>query len=594
MLASPVSTTRKQKGFPLQENLLIVLTGIIALGVFAQWLSWWLKQPAILGLLVIGIIAGPVTGVVNPDQMFGDLLFPMVSLGVALVLFEGALTLRFKEIRGHGPVVTALVTWGAVVSWVLISAGCWLFTSLDWKLSLLFGALVVVTGPTVIVPLLRSVRPTMRVGNILRWEGIIIDPLGAMFAVLVYEFIVSGTQRDSILAFLQVFGVGLGFGVVAAFLLLELLKRHLIPEFLINPVVLGVVLAVFSGSNHFAHESGLLAVTVMGFYMGNNKKVDISDILTFKENLSVLIISVMFIVLAARLDPNQIWQTGFGAVGVLLTVMLARPIVVWLSSIRSGLSINEKMLLSWIAPRGIVAAAVSALFALKLEALGYPEAQMLTGLAFLVIIFTVLLQSLTASTVAKWLGVQEEEPRGVLIIGSNPFSRALAKSLISQGFRVKLTGTSWAEIQSARMDGLDTYFGNPVSAHADSRLDLIGFGRLFAMSRRPAFNTLACVKYRHEFGKTRVFTLRNATENDESNASRVADKYHAPRLFGGDITAQKLESLIARGAELKTTRITENFSFDDYRDRYNGQMIMLYAVGPSGNLRVWTDTDEPM
>lgn len=569
--------------------MLITLTAIITLGIFAQWLSWWFKQPSILALLLIGIVAGPVLGVVDPDAIFGDLLFPMVSMGVALILFEGAMTLRFKEISDHGPVVLGLVTWGAVLNWLLIAAGTWYFTSFNGQLSLLFGALVVVTGPTVIMPLLRTVKPTLGVANILRWEGILIDPLGAMFAVLVYEFIVTGAQSESAIAFLEVIAIGLVSGALTAYLLLQMLQRHLIPDYLQNVMVLGAVLAVFVVSNHFAHESGLLAVTVMGCWMGNNKKVDMAEIISFKESLSILIISVLFIVLAARLEPAQIWQNGIGAVGVLLVVMLARPIVVWLTTLRSGLKWQEKALLAWIAPRGIVAAAVSALFALKLEELGYPEAKLLTGLAFLVIIFTVLLQSFTAAFVAKKLGVVEADPKGILIIGSNKFARALGLALKQQGFRPKLVNTSWSEIQAARMDGLDTYFGNPVSAHAEDRLDLVGFGYLFAMSRRPSLNTLACIKYRHEFGVRSVFTLRNSAEKDTTASGRVADKYRTPRLFGSEVTAQKMESLIAKGAEIKTTRLTEEFSWQAYQDRYNHASLPLFAVEGSGRLRLWTD-----
>ncbi len=577
----------------MHESLGLLIGLIVVLGIGAQWLAWWLKLPSILFLLLIGILAGPVTGVLNPDAMFGEILFPLVSIGVALVLFEGALTLRFSDIRGHGSAVTNLVSWGAVLNWLLLAAGTWVFTNFSWSMALLFGALVVVTGPTVVVPLLRTVRPTPAVSNILRWEGILIDPLGALFVVLIYEAIVSDVHGGSIELFLRVVGWGVASGGLGAILVGWLLKRHLVPEYLQNVFTLGAVIGIFSLSNHYAHESGLLAVTVMGVWLANTKNLDMSDILSFKESLSVLIISVLFIVLAARLDFAELVALGWGAIGVLLVIFLARPVMVWASTTRGDLNWKEKALISWIAPRGIVAAAVSSLFAIKLEQLGYTEASSLAALTFLVIIVTVLLQSFTARPLARMLGVAEEEPRGVLIIGANNVSRAIGKVLSEKGFRVKVADTNWSEIQAARMDGLQTYFGNAVSAHADRHLDLVGIGRVFAMSRRPALNTLACLKYRAELSKQRVFTLRNAEEKDESEKVRLADVYRAPRLFGEGVTSQKIASLLSKGGEIKATRLGAEFTMADYEKRYGTDVIKLFAIDNKDRLRAYTDTFSP-
>jgi hypothetical protein len=259
---------------------------------------------------------------------------------------------------------------------------------------------------------------------------------------------------------------------------------------------------------------------------------------------------------------------------------------------RGGYSWQQKTLVSWVGPRGIVAAAVSSLFAQRLLETGYTEASQLVPFTFLVIIFTVVMQSITARPLARLLGLIEEEPKGVLIVGANPVARVIGKALLEVGFRVKLTDTTWSELQAARMEGLATYYGNPVSAHADQNLDLTGIGRLFAMSRRPAFNTLACLKYRSEFGPRRVYTLRNAEEKDESDKRRVADHYRAPRLFGEGVTMQKLSSLIAKGAEIKATLLSEEFSLDDYRHS-NSKNILLFGIDPEGRLRAFTDTFQP-
>ena len=575
----------------MNDSLLYVIAAVIVLGIAAQWLSWRLKLPSILALLVIGIVAGPVTDLLRPDEMFGDILFPMVSLGVALVLFEGGLTLRFSDLRGHGAAVSNLVSWGALLNWVLIAAGSWLVVGFSVEMALLFAALVVVTGPTVINPLLRTMRATPEVSQVLRWEGILIDPVGALLAVLVFQFIVAGTE--SYLLFLQSIGVGALAGVVAAVTLGYLIRRHWIPEYLLNVVALAWVVLTFAGSNYLAHESGLLAVTVMGIWLGNIRGLDMSEVLSFKESLSILIISMLFIVLGARIDPADIIATGWSGVGVLLVVLLARPIVVWACTLGGSYSWRERALVSWVAPRGIVAAAVSSLFALRLQDAGYVEAPLLVSYTFLIIIVTVVLQSFTARPLARLLGLVEAEPRGILIVGANPVARMIGKALLQQGFRVKLTDTTWSETQAARMDGLDTYYGDPVSAHADRQLELEGIGRLFAMSRRPALNTLAAVKFRREFGRNRVFTLRNAQEKDDSEKRRVAENFRAPRLFGEGVTLQKLSSLIAQGSEVKATLLSETFDMSAYEEASGKSHIPLFALDKNNHLRAFTDDFQP-
>ena len=575
------------------DNIPLLLAGIICLGIAAQWLAWSVKLPSILFLLLLGILAGPVTGILRPDELLNGLLFPLVSLGVAVILFEGALTLKFSEIREHGVVVTNLVTWGAAVNWLLISSGCWYFAGLSPATALLFGALVVVTGPTVVAPLLRNVRPVPAVGKVLHWEGILIDPIGAILAVLVFEAVVSDVRGGSLFLFLREVAAGSALGVAGGWLLGAALKRHMVPEYLQDVVTLGAVVGVFSLSNELAHESGLLAVTVMGVWLANSKNLDMSEILSFKESLSLLLISLLFILLAARLDLQKIAALGDQAIIVLVVVLLARPVMVWLSSLGSDLSGREKLLISWIAPRGIVAAAVSSLFAIRLSDLQVPGADVLASLTFVVILVTVVMQSITAAPLAKWLGVAEEEPRGVLILGGNKVALKIGKALVNLGFRVKIASTSWQEVQAARMEGLPTYYGNLVSAHADRFLDLLGIGRLFAMSSRPAMNTLACIKYRGEFGRNRVFTLRTSEEKDESDKIRVAQTYQTPRLFGENVTLQKLSSLISQGAEIKATRLTENFTLAEYEREHGTEAIPLFGVDSGGRLRAFTDQFTP-
>ena len=568
----------------MDQSVLYTIAAILVLGVGAQWLSWRLKLPSILFLLILGILAGPVTGILDPDRMFGSLLFPMVSLGVALVLFEGGMTLRFRDLRGHGRLVMNLSTWGALLNWLLIAAGCHYIAGISGDISMLLAALLVVTGPTVINPLLRTMRAEQSVSQVLRWEGILIDPVGALLAVLVFQYLLTG--QGSWALFGTSIAAGAGAGLAGAWTLGIVLKRHWVPEYLLNVLTLAWVVMVFTGSDYLAHESGLLAVTVMGIWLGNMRDLTVNEILSFKESLSILVISMLFVILGARVDPADILETGWSGVAVLLVVLLARPVVVWLAALRNSYSWQQKALISWVAPRGIVAAAVSALFAIRLEESGHADAAVLVALTFLVIITTVLIQSFTAKAVTRALGLAEAEPDGMLILGANPVARAIGIALRDQGFRVKLADTSYEEIRAARMAGLEVYYGDPISSHAEQFLELVGIGRLFAMSRRSRWNTLACMKYKASFGANRVFSLRNSEDSDESDRSRLPDEWVVPRLFGPDVTYKKLASLLSKDARIKTLRLSADFDLEQYKRENRARLIPLFTLEGDGKLRV--------
>ena len=575
----------------MHDTILLSLTAIVVLGIAAQWLAWRVKVPPILFLLLIGIALGPIFGLLEPDELFGDLLFPIVSLAVGVILFEGSLTLRFREIQGVSATIIRMVSLGALVSWGVAATAAHWFVGLDWPIAFLFGALVVVTGPTVIAPLLRIVRPTARVSKILRWEGIIIDPIGALLAVLVFEFIVTQSQTGAgfggvLLPFLELVILGTVLGAAGGWLLGQMLSRHVLPDYLINVTVLASVLAVFTLSNVAAEESGLLAVTVMGIWLANMRGVPLDDILHFKETLSILFISGLFILLAARIDPATLSQVGFGALLVLAAIVfVAQPLKVWLSAIGSGLSWREKTMIAWIGPRGIVAAAVSGLFALKLVDEGLEGAEVIVPLTFIVIVGTVVLASLTARPLAKALGIALPEDHGVLIVGANRVTREIAKVLNKHGFRVVIADGNYSEIRQARMDGLETYYGNPVSEAADRKLDLIGIGQMFAMSAQPEINNLAAVRYRHEFGQSNVFVLQTPQEASGTENQRITSQFNARGLFRDGVSLGHLFRLMEAGAEIVSTRLTENFGYSDYQVHYQGRGELLFGIMPNGNLR---------
>lgn len=558
----------------------LVIVGLISIS--CQFLAHRVKLPAILFLLIAGIVVGPVTETIDADSLFGDLLFPIVSLSVAIILFEGALTLRLTDISGHGSMVRNLCSIGVLITWLVVTPAAHYWLGLTWELAALLGAIITVTGPTVIVPMLRSVRPSSKMANILRWEGIIIDPIGALFAVLVFEFILAqqNALQHTLIAFGLTLLVGGGIGATTGYILGLALRKSWIPHYLQNTAVLTLMLGSFAISNVFAHESGLLTVTIAGMILANMRHVDVDGILEFKETLSVLLISALFILLATRIEFSAIQSLGWGALAVIAVVMfVARPLSVFFSSIGSGLSRKELALLSWIAPRGIIAAAVSALFSLKLEAQGYEQASLLVPMVFMIIIATVVIQSLTAIPIAQWLGLRSPEPNGFLLFGSNQFARELAKELGKNDVAVTIADTNWDAISEARMQNLKCYYGNPMSDHAERYLDLSIVGTVLVLSPYRQLNPLVTMHFEYALGKEN--TVLGLTNNDSSKrqSHQVSEDYARKlSLFAEGITYGYLASSMSNGAMIKTTQLTEEFTFQDYLTQYENKALPLLYI----------------
>lgn len=581
-----------------EEQILLSVGGIGAAALACQWLAWRLKLPAILFLLLTGIIAGPALGWLDPEALFGRLLMPLVSLAVALILFEGSLTLHLSQWREIGSVVHRLVTVGALVTWLVIALATHWLLGFDWPLAILFGTLTLVTGPTVIVPMLRVVRPKSTIANILRWEGIMIDPIGALLAVVVYSFIIASADGNglfqSLTTFAGVIFCGTALGAAGGWLLGQIMREQWLPEYLHNLASLAAVLGIFIAANQIVHESGLLAVTVMGMWLANMRGVDVRQILHFKENLSVLLISGLFILLAARLDLHALLGLGPAVLALLLVIqLLARPLNVWLATLGSPLSWRERALLAWIAPRGIVAAAVSAIFAIRLHQAGHPDALLLVPLTFAVIIGTVVLQSATARPLARLLKVAEPAPSGFLVVGASEPARAIAKALQQLGCRVLLTDSSWENIRAARMDGLPTYFGNPASQHADAHLDLVGLGHLLGLSPAGEINALACARFRHDFGNGRLFVLASGLEKQRSDKHQAAEEHRGHLLGASPMTYLQLATRLHQGAELYSTNLTEGFDWDAYQALHGERAHLLFARDGQGWVHV-ASPDNPL
>lgn len=556
----------------------ILIAGVLAAGVLCQWLGWRVSIPAILPLLATGFLVGPIFGWIHPQESLGELFFPMVSFAVAIILFEGALTLSWQEVREVAKTVRNLLFIGALITWLGGAIAAHYIMRLPWDLSLLFGALIIVTGPTVIAPLLRNVRPTAEIASVLKWEGILIDPIGATIAVLVFEYIAAGmTPEHTALAFLQIVIVGLLIGLAAGIALYNLIHHYLIPDYLRDVTVLAVVIVAFAISNELAHEAGLLTVTVMGIYLANRDLKQLREIWFFKEKLSVLLISTLFILLAANTSLDELRMLGWRAFAVLAVIILIlRPIGVNLSAFGSSLSRNERLFLSWIAPRGIVAAAISSLFVFELvHHSGYEAATIVAPLTFMVIVGTVLIQGSTARRAASWLGVREEDPQGFLIMGTHRFGSAIGRALQESGFVVRCIDTNWELVRKARMEGLTVYHGSILSEYMENEIDLSGIGHLLALTANDEANALACKKMEEDLGSAGVYQLAPQPGRDRHEVAPM----QLGRIFGSrNLTYAAVEELTKAGATIKKTQLTPEFTYEDYAALYGESAVPLMMI----------------
>lgn len=570
------------------------ISGIIVLGVVAQWVAWRLKLPSILLLLVLGFVAGPVTGFIRPDHLFGESLFPLVSIFVALILFEGGLSLKIRELRATGNVVQRLISVGAVVTWFLTSAGAVYVLGMDLNMSVLLGAVTLVTGPTVVIPLLRLVRPKGRVGSILKWEGILIDPIGAVLAVLVFEAIIAGRFHEvpsmAAAGILKTFLTGTLIGGAGAVAIVLFLRHYLIPDFLQSPVTLMSVVGVFTASNMMQAESGLLAVTVMGIALTNQKFVDIKHIIEFKENLRVLLLAVLFITLSARLELSDFEGLGLKSIVFLAgLILVVRPLAVLSATIRSDLSWKERVFTAFLAPRGIVAASVASVFALELSRAGFPGANTLASVTFLIIIGTVLFYGLTAAPLAAALGLAQPSPQGLLFIGAHPWTISIAKAVKEAGFKVVMVDTNWENITAARMAGIQTYFGSALSDTILQELDLEGIGRVLALTPNYSVNSLAVLRFNEVFDKSELYQLSPESRREKEPVSR---HLHGRFLFAPGATFMELSMMFASGASVRKTSFTEQFDYSSFTKMHENA-VPLFLIDEKGELQVITADSEP-
>lgn len=581
----------------MTEQILIGITFIVVLGIGSQWLAWRTNLPAILLLLISGYIAGPLMGIIQPEKVLGDLLLPVVSVSVAIILLEGGLSLRFSELQKTGNSVFNLITIGVMVNWGLTSLTAYYLLDLNLRISVLLGAILVVTGPTVIVPLLRHVKPTGRVGPIVKWEGIVIDPIGAILAVLVFEAIIAGrvgtATTQTIITIFKSAIFGGGLGLLGAAIIVLSLRRHWIPDFLQISATLMIGITVFTISDVIQTESGLLSVTVMGIALANQKWVNIKHIIEFKETLRVLLISTLFIILAAQIDFRELdyMLEPRSLLFLLVLILIIRPLAVMAATFMEELSWKERLFLSWMAPRGIVAAAVSSVFSVKLVEAGYDQAMLIVPLTFLVITGTVSVYGLTASPLAKWLKLANPNPQGLLFVGAHKWAREIAAFLHNEGFKTVMVDSNWNNISLARKAGLNTYYADILSEQIIEELDLDGIGKVLAITPNDEVNSLSAIHFLNDFNSSQIYQLP-LQQRTRKKHQGVPQNLRGRLLFAEDATYTYIKQRFDKGHVIKKTPLTTEFNYKSFRDYYGESAVPLFLIRENGDLLVFA-TDNP-
>ena len=556
-------------------------------GIASQWVAWRIRIPAIALLLLAGLLLGPFTGYVNPQQDLGDVYKPIIALSVAIILFEGGLTLNFKEIKETSSAVRAIIVIGGPLVWLFSALSAHYAAGLSWPSAIVLGAILVVTGPTVIMPLLRQAQLSHRPAALLRWEAIVNDPIGALFAVISFEIylVVHGSHGAGDLILNLILGacIAIGGGYFAGRGIAKAFVGGHVPEYLKSPVLLVAVLGVYAISDLILEESGLLTVTIMGITLANSKMASLTELRRFKETITVLLVSGLFILLTASLDLNALYSLGWGAalfVGLVLFVV--RPIAIMIATTGRGLSLNERLLVSWIAPRGIVAVAVSGLFGAALTENGIADGNQLTALTFAVVASTILLHGFSLAPLASAFGLKSAEKPGIMIVGGSDWSNALAQKLNDMEMPVLVVDSNYNHIKRSRLNDIPVFFGEVLSEDAHHSITLNRYSHLIAATDNDAYNSLVCSEFGPELGRSHVFQIGSLRDENERQALSVT--VGGRPLFKPGREYSELRHQTWNGWVFQSTRLTEEFDYNSYLDTRTENTTLLLWVKPNGNI----------
>ena len=568
------------------HDLALQLALIGVAGIAAQWLAWRVQVPAIILLLGVGLLFGPITGFMNPREDFGDLYTPLVSTAVAIILFEGGMTLNFRDIRETSTAVRRMVIIGGPLVWVMTALAGHYIGNLSWPTAIILGAILVVTGPTVITPLLRHAKLKNRPASILRWEAIVNDPIGALFAVIAFEtYLVLNAGHEAenlILNVILAIIIAIPGGFLAGRFLSWIFARGEAPEYLKAPILLVAVVGMNSLTNLVLEEGGLLTVTVMGITMANTRIASLSDLRRFKETITLLLVSGLFIILTASLQREVLASLEWRVIGFLAAVLfVVRPVAVFVSTLGAGLTWRERLLVGWIAPRGIVAVAVAGLFGATLSGLGVADADRMIAYTFALVAVTILLHGFTLGPLARALDLRSADRPGILFVGASRFTIAFARRLKAQDVPVLIADANWSRISEARLAELEVWYGEILSEAAHHNLNLSRFDHMVAATDNDAYNALVCTDFGPEIGRSEVFQIGKIEGSDRRSMNFTIG---GQPLFQPPKTFTELRDLVVDGWNFQATRLTEEFDYERFSaSRPEGTHVILW-IRPSGNL----------
>jgi len=541
---------------PDPHAILISLTTAIAGGILLTIAARHLNLPGIVLLLFGGIALGPEgLGLVQPDSLDGFLTV-IVSLAVGLILFEGGLTLDLRGYAAESRAITRLLTVGVVVTWLGAAFAVWAIFNMEPPFALLAGSMVIVTGPTVIGPLLKRIKIVSRLHNILHWESVLIDAIGVFVATLCFEWLAERSGQAAVMKFLLRAFCGLSIGAAGGYAILLALRRRFVPQNLLNAFALGAAVLIFGVTDAVISAAGLLAVTVAGFIVGwKHPPGELKSLRGFKAEITDLLIGMLFILLASRLRLSHFHDFGMRGVLLVAVIMLVvRPLNVFLSTAGSRLTWREKIFLSWVAPRGIVAASMASLFGIALGGQNSANAQFLETFVYSVIVATVVLQGFSAGALARLLGVKRPEPDGWLVVNADAFGRRLAHFIQSEAkLDVLVLDTNARLIGEARAEGLSALCEDALNVElAEERDEFQKIGHLLALTDNAELNELLCARWADLFGRDDVFRWSGpkAAAASKAGVASASTEGHGliafPKLARPSVIASELATDAAR------------------------------------------------
>jgi NhaP-type Na+/H+ or K+/H+ antiporter len=549
----------------MTDSVIIFVFFVLGGSMLAQWTAWRFRLPAIVLLFSLGLLYGPVLQVMHPSEMIGSAFHPLVSLAVALIVFEGGLALDFRQLKEAGEGVLRLTLVALPINFLLGSLAAHYIGGMGWGPAFLFGSIVVVTGPTVVLPLLRHAKLKPRIAAFLRWEAILNDPVGAILATLVLEVLLMRPDEGSGTVFMAIVlphmlasaGLMMVLGFGAAWGMRWLWVRDMMPDIMKMPLFITLALMLYVVGTLSMDGAGLMASTVFGMGLANLRIPGMSELQRMKEALVVLIVSVLFVLLAADLQRHELTSLSWSIGGLTLAVLfLVRPLGIWLATIGTSLSWAERFFVGWIAPRGIVAAAVAGIAGVRLQDAGYPGAGLVMPAVFAIIASTMILHGFSLIPLGRKLRLTLSNQPALAIVGASEWSTQLAQVVHAVGTPVLLVDSSARDLALAQKAGVPVLCAEVLSEEGAESLEERPADYLITATPDAIYNGLVCAHLAPHFGHQRVYQV--------SPGIARLDQYRGlSREARGKVLGQPgwnftlLETLVAQGWRFVAKNITE-------------------------------------